>query len=33
MITEFINAFVHHYGWLWWIVGLLGMFAIVVNSD
>lgn len=32
MIIEFVSAFTHHYGWLWWVVGLVGGAALLLSD-
>jgi len=32
-MTEFLDAWVHHFGWLWMLIGLLGFVVIVAVSD
>lgn len=32
-MADILNAWVHHWGWLWMVVGLLGHLAIVVWLD
>ena len=30
---EFLDAWVHHYGWLWMLIGLLGFIAIIGSDN
>lgn len=32
-MAAFLDAWVHHWGWLWMVVGLLGYVAIVFVVD
>lgn len=32
-VGEVLDAWVHHYGWLWMLIGLLGWWVVVISSD
>jgi hypothetical protein len=32
-VNEFLGAWAHHWGWLWWLIGLLGCIFFVAWSD
>lgn len=33
MLTNILDAWLHHWGWLWMLVGLLGYAVIVTVTD
>lgn len=33
MLGDILNAWVHHWGWLWMLVGLCGFIIFTVASD
>lgn len=32
-MAEFLSAWVHHWGWLWMLIGLFGYLVFVVVTD
>lgn len=33
MLADILYAWVHHYGWLWMLIGLCGFVAFVISDS